>query len=184
MSLEATSAPGEHAQPVETEMGNAIPDLTLPQEFTPRKKPQPKTYQNSSKRNQVSKRLDKAVVSEKASSDVSDLSPSEADEPMDQAPKAASRGTKRQLSKTIVREPTKLSTRTKRPVSVKGKSKATSSADESEGSDLTDIGEEKKGGKGAAAGSGKDQRTSVSIADLHILIALYHSQQRTKQTNW
>lgn len=145
----------------------------MPQEFTPRKRPPPKTYQNSSRRKQGPKRFDKAVVSEKVSSDVSDLSPSEADEPMDDVPKVASRSTKRQLSKTTVREPTKLSTRTKRTSApAQSKAKAASSANGSEGSDLTDIGEENAGGKEADA-PGNDQGKLLSlIAKVKFPIAL------------
>lgn len=141
MSLDPENDVEDNAQNGATDMGNPIPDSPTRQEFpttTPRKSQvAQKTYKN------VSKRRDKAAISAKASSEVNEEL-SEVDEPMDEVPVAKPRITKRQLSKTTVREPTRLSARSRRvPAEVQAKSKA--SATEPEGSDLTDIGEENEG---------------------------------------
>ncbi|KAI5455087.1 hypothetical protein NCC49_002359 [Naganishia albida] len=160
MSLDPENDVEDNAQNGATDMGNPIPDSSTRQEFpttTPRKSQvAQKTYKN------VSKRRDKAAISAKASSEVNEEL-SEVDEPMDEVPVAKPRITKRQLSKTTVREPTRLSARSRRvPAEVQAESKA--SATEPEGSDLTDIGEENEGkdDKDAVADkpkSGRSRRT-------------------------
>lgn len=145
MSLEPDSDGEQKAQNGSTtETRNTILDPEQAQEWTTKSTPKVvKQYGSKANRGPDSKRSNKVVSAEKKALSDDNEEPSEADEPMDDVPAAKPRTTKRQLSKTPAREPTGLSARAKpAPTKTRAKAKA---ADGSEGSDLTDIGEENEG---------------------------------------
>jgi hypothetical protein len=165
MSLDPDSDAEEHAQNGSTtETGNTIPDPEQAQEWTIKSTPKVvKQYGSKANRGADGKRRDKVVSAEKQSMSDDDEEPSEADEPMDDVPAAKPRTTKRQLSKTDVREPTGLSARAKR-APTKAQAKAKASAHGSEGSDLTDIGEENEGKDVKVSGDAERESFGVTCS--------------------